>query len=113
MTDAMFLSIQKKVCKYVDTISHEEFILLVDKFVFYGERESEIIIKVLNDFLNHFQISDIYERHMNDRKKNPYFLSCSGSDLNMLEYIGRALLVKSYNLFRHDTVRNITSSDKK
>lgn len=108
MTDAMFLSIQKKVFSYVDSISRAEYVLIVDRFVFYSERDSETITNVLDKFLRHMEIEDIYRRHINDIKKKPYFLSCSGSDLNLLEYIGKALLVKSYNILRDETIRDIT-----
>lgn len=110
MTELTYHTLQKNVVEYCEKLSDKELVSLIDTFVFYNETDDDII---LNGFLEHYHAKNIHDRHMNDIKKQPYFLSCSGSDLHFLENLKTFLLVGSYNRFRHETIRNISKTNKR
>lgn len=102
----LFLSIQKSVNNYCEKLPKNEFIVIVDSFVFYQTYESEKAKEIFEHFLNEFEIKVSFENHLIDKSKVSYFLKTHGADLQFLEDIKNSLLVCSYNKFRNDTVRN-------
>ena len=90
-----FIRIQEIVFEYCDKLTSNELITIIDGFVFNKIRNT-----LIDSFLNEMDGLSSYINHLSDIEKNPYFLKCSGSDLQHLELLNRALFLYSYNKYR-------------
>lgn len=88
----LFHTIQKNVFDYCDKINDEDFFMIVDSMLF--ENSTNLTLK---HFLVKMECYDDYLVHLTDLEVQPYFLKCSGSRLNYIEDVKKALLVSSYN----------------
>lgn len=98
----IFITLQKNVFDYCDKVTDLEFIVIVDSFVFHNEVDTKTKKDILDKFLVKFEVKESFENHLLDLANQPYFLKVSGSSLNFLENLKRALLVCSYNKFRNE-----------
>jgi hypothetical protein len=100
------ITIQKSVNDYCEKITKNEFIVIVDSFVFYRNYDLEQAKEIFEAFLTEFDIKRTFENHLIDLTGETYFKKTHGANLHFLEDIQTCLLVCSYNKFRNDTVRN-------
>jgi hypothetical protein len=95
----LFYKVQELVFDYADNLDDEEFVNIVDSYVFSKDKPDNNA--TLRNFLEYCSCLITYENHLIDLNDGGYFLKCSGSDLKYLEMISTSLLVSSYNRLSH------------
>lgn len=94
------IQIQKILIEYFKDFDDETMVKIIDSFVYEIGTDDERISKIIEKFLSDNLLTDTYCNYISDKTTKSSFFRCSGSELQMIDYLKNGFLNLAYNRLR-------------
>lgn len=94
------IQIQKILIEYFKDFDDETMVNVIDSFVYEMGTNDERISKIIEKFISDNLLTETYINYISDKTTKSSFFRCSGSELQMMDYLKNGFLNLAYNRLR-------------
>lgn len=94
------IQIQKILLEYFKDFDDETIVNVIDSFVYEMGTNDERISKIIEKFISDNLLTETYINYISDKTTKSSFFRCSGSELQMIDYLKNGFLNLAYNRLR-------------